>query len=107
MSYNSGIDENISSTKQLSEVASGYDIAPSDKKGQNATVAVQVVPVNSNDFEVSLEAALPSKIGMTFTEIGSYDQDSETFMSTIQVTLGASYRFRHVSGVGCQVILGG
>ena len=110
-----GIDETISSTQPESKALPGQLMA---REATNRTgwVTAQCVRIaDSGDFEVHLEQGRVPKSGaVKFDRIARFnnvdDEDDDDFTSKIvnfPVNIGSQYRFRHVSGATCKVLLGG
>ena len=88
-----------------SAVAWGSDLGQPGSRGQAATLTAQIDPVVEDaDFEVELHAAVG---GHKFKVIGRWDQDEEVLVSNFDFSAGVAYRFRHVSGTACRVLLSG
>lgn len=100
------IDEKISATSPYSDYKSGSELARPGSRAQATNITAQVVPPGG-DFEVELQGAVNSVNGRSFTKIGTFKQDDDVFLSTFPVSEGCVYRFRHVSGAECKVLLTG
>lgn len=103
------IDETISTSNPESEHLSGQAVA---KEGTNVTAwaTAQVERIaTSGDYEVVLEQARVPKSGSPkFRPIGDFDQTEDGMTpQNFPVNTGSLYRFRHVSGAACKVLMGG
>ena len=102
------IDTKVSAASQYSKNVSGSKMAQMGSKGQSSIFTAQVVPDNPNgEFEVELQGAVNSIHGAVFTKFGSFDQDSETLISAFAFSMNCLYRFKHISGGSCRVLLTG
>ena len=103
------IDETISTTSTKSREISGTGLSQVGSQAQATLITAQVIPSPADgDFEVEIQGAINSPDGKrTFTSIGSWDQHDEALLSVLPISLNCSYRFIHVSGVACRVLLTG
>ena len=101
------IDQVIGVGGDESKQISGAEIAQIGSRAQNTEVTLQIVPQAAGDFEVHIEGAINTMNGASFDSFGSYDQDSDTLFSIVPISLGCLYRFKHISGVSCRVLLTG
>ena len=94
--------------QELSAEISGQELAWPGSKAQASTLTAQIVPSAADaNFDIDLEAAVNTLHGAQFTPIGKFTQNDETFASNLDFSLGCLYRFRHISGVACRVLLTG
>ena len=102
------IEETISAAKLISQSISGAALAQSGSKAGATQITVQVIPqVANSDFEAELQAAVNGTSGQVFTRIGTWTQDDDTLLSIFPISLNCSYRFVHISGASCRVLLVG
>ena len=101
------IDAAIDSTDTVSPVISGSKLLQPGSKAQNSLITAQVVPDGTGAFEVTLDAAVNSVHGPSFQAIGTFEDSDDTYVTVFPVSLGGLYRFTHVSGIACRVLLAG
>lgn len=102
------IDSVINTTDTLSSEESGTSLSEVGSKAQTTMISAQVIPTSSAAFEVELEAALMPESGShEFTPIGSFTNTDDTYLSTFPISIHCRYRFRHVSGIECRVLMRG
>ena len=104
---NRQIGEIVSAANPESKSISGAELLKASAKAQNTFITAQLTPVAAGNFEIELEAAVNTQGSSAFTKIGSWDQDSDTRMSVLPVSMSVSYRFKRVSGVNCRCVLTG
>ena len=102
------IDDTISSAKVYSAEVAGTDLVETGSQAQTTGVTAQVIPVADGDFEVDIEDAVVGRNGQyTFTPIGKFRNGDDALASNFPISLRCRYRFRHISGVACKVLLRG
>ena len=102
------IDQTISAANPNSESVLGADIAHADSRAQSTLISTQVIPTaEDQDFGVELHMAINSVQGLSWTKIAEWDQASKTLGAVFFISLGTHYRFEHVSGIACRVLLTG
>lgn len=102
-----GIDDSLTEGN-TTEYLSGQELAQAGTKARSTFISAQVIPsADEEDFEVHIEGAVNSPRGPVFTMIGKIDQDSDTKLCAYPISINCLYRFRHVSGVSCRVLMSG
>ena len=102
------INEVISTTNTLSKSVSGGELTRTTSKAQNTQVTLQIIPLDDMAaFDVDVEAMVNTSSDPEWRAIGKYTRSDETLVSIIPISLGVRYRFRHVSGADCRVLLTG
>ena len=104
---NGMIDEIINVGNLMSRSISGSELAARGSNSNNTQITFQIIPQNDLDFEVEVQAAVNSKHGAVYDVIALCDQDEDTLVSIIPISVGCMYRFRHVTGDACRVLLTG
>lgn len=102
-----GIDELLDTNTTTSAEVSGGRMAQPGSRAQNTRVVAQVLPSANVDYSVVLEAAVNTLRGPKFETIGTFDQDDDSSITSFPIALGCLYRFRHISGGECRVLLTG
>ena len=103
------IDELLTSASPTSTEVTGNDLAQFGSKAQATQITAQVIPsADDGEFRVEFQVAVVGKNGgYTFTKIGVFNEDDRedegSLASAFPVSLGARYRFVHVSGIACHV----
>ena len=103
------IDKTVSAPVPESHFVDGLLIAQQGQ-GLNTWVAAQVYrvdPANEDDYEVHLEQAIvPEYGGPRFQTLGIFDQTTGgQKVQNFPANTGSRYRFRHLSGPSCRVLL--
>lgn len=102
------IDQMISAANPNSESVLGADIAHADSRAQSTLISTQVVPSAADQaFIVELHMAINSVHGPVWTKIAEWNEKSKTLGAVFFISLGTHYRFEHVSGIACRVLLTG
>ena len=102
------IDSVINTTNTTSSEESGTSLSEVGSQAQTTMISAQVVPSSNAAFEVVLEGALlPESGSHTFTAIGSFKNTDDTYLSTFPISIHCRYRFRHMSGIECRVLMRG
>lgn len=105
------IDQTLSQTSPLSAEISGANIAVGGIDKDRTGTAQVVREAASGDFIVRLEAAIQTRTGAAqWDPIAVFDQDGidsdeQSNISTFPVSAGTMFRFRHVEGAACRVLL--
>jgi hypothetical protein len=95
------IDETLSATKPTSKEVDGVALVNVGGAGQNATIGASVIPTTDTYFSVVLECA----IGDRWHRLHGFDKYTASYKTGFDVPLGASYRFRHLTGGDVRCIL--
>ena len=95
------IDETLSAAKLTSKEVDGVALANVGGAGQNATIGASVIPTTDTYFSVVLECA----IGDMWSFLHGFDKYSASYKTGFDGPLGASYRFRHLTGDSVRCIL--
>ena len=105
------IEQTLSTSATTSGVVDGSQIITRASAGYGAITAACGVQVKrvaaTGDYEVLLEAGIIESDGtIAYGEVAKVTQDENAFPVTFTVAYNMRYRFRHVSGVNAEVLLG-
>jgi len=99
------IDAVISATSQHSPHVSGAELSNRGSVNHDRQCTIQIIPRAAGNFTVQLEAAANTGADRSFNDIGEWDQDEDTLVSIVPISENVLYRFKHISGAACRVVL--
>lgn len=100
------LSDSVSSTNPTSTEVTGTQLAQTGRAGQNTLVTAQVAAITDGDsFDVDIEAMAGGS--GRWDAIGKFTDNDDTATSVLPISLNCRYRFKHIDGAACRVVLTG
>ena len=101
------LDAKVSAVFPTTEEVSGARLLRPGSRVHDGYVTIQIIPDDDSAFQVDMEAAVNAKSSRDYDSIGSWTEEDDTLVTVVPISEGVLYRFKHISGSACRVLMTG